>query len=183
MRPLGNISIFWLKAFVSRRDHRLSQTMATQKSGSLTFREPPLTSAFQNGSIIRSSSEAGAHSHLNLAWVVALSLGGTPIRSTLEAEAGIGEIEVAYEVGYCSIQVQDIRSAWSRWIYKLSKLSERAPILCVPGDGRSAMMHGADRHHQRRYQKCTCVPDVLISLTEEFLSSQALCCTWETMQD
>src|SRR5258708_14501345 len=38
MRPFGNISIFWLKAFVSRRDHRLSQTMATQKSGSLPIR-------------------------------------------------------------------------------------------------------------------------------------------------
>src|SRR5260370_42663304 len=49
--------------------------------------------------VIRSSSEARAYTHLDLAWVVALSLGGTPIRSTLEAEAGVGEIEGVHDVG------------------------------------------------------------------------------------
>src|SRR5882757_5557075 len=49
--------------------------------------------------VIRSSSEARAYTHLDLAWVVALSLGGTPIRSTLEAHAGVGEIEVVHDVG------------------------------------------------------------------------------------
>jgi hypothetical protein len=50
----------------------IAYTLGTQKSGPLTFRKPLLTSAFQDRSVIRSNSEAGAYPHLDLTWAVAL---------------------------------------------------------------------------------------------------------------
>ena len=44
------------------------------------------------------SLETRAHSHLNLARTVALCFGGTPIRRTLEAEAGLGKIKMVHYV-------------------------------------------------------------------------------------
>src|SRR5580704_2769149 len=70
----------------------------TKESGFLAFRKPLLTSAFRDGSVIRSSSKAGAHSHLDLAWAVALGFGGTPVRGALEAETGLGEIKMVHHV-------------------------------------------------------------------------------------
>src|SRR5258708_8942403 len=71
------------------------------------IQRPLLTYAFQECSVIRSGSEAGPYPHLDLAWAVALGLGRTPIRSTLEAEAGVSEVQVVHAVGYQSRKLHD----------------------------------------------------------------------------
>src|ERR1700733_14225952 len=52
-----------------------------------------------------SSLEARTHPHLDLTWIVALGLGGSPVCSALQAHAGVGEIQMVHDVGDDSREV------------------------------------------------------------------------------